>query len=69
MVASESSLTCRRCTQTSVGVVSVAELDEGRAVNSPLVEVPLCVEHLAEVAEVLGFERPGEVRGERGGAA
>jgi len=64
----ESPLACRRCTQTSVGVVSVAELDEGRAANSPLVGVPLCVEHLAEVAEVLGFERPGDVRSNQGRA-
>ena len=62
----ESPLACRRCTHPSVGVVSVAELDEGRAASSPLVEVPLCVEHLGEVAEALGFERPAEVRAERG---
>ncbi len=59
-------LACHRCTHPSAGVVSVAELDEGRAAGSPLVEVPLCVEHLGEVAEVLGFERPAEVRAERG---
>jgi len=64
----ESPLACRRCTQTCVGVVSVAELDEGRAAGSPLLEVSLCGEHLSEVAEVLGFERPGEVKAGTGGA-
>ncbi len=45
---------------------AVAELDEGRAAGSPLVEVPLCVDHLADIAEVPGFEKPGELRAERG---
>jgi hypothetical protein len=68
MSNTESPLTCHRCSQQSVGVVSVAEFDEGRAASAPLMEVSLCVEHLAEVAEVLGFERPGELRVARGSA-
>jgi hypothetical protein len=64
----ESPLTCHRCSQQSVGVVSVAEFDEGRAAGAPLMEVPLCADHLAEVAEVLGFERPGDVRSNQGSA-
>jgi hypothetical protein len=50
-------------------VVSVAELDEGRAAGGPLIEVPLCVDQLADVAEVLGFERPQETWAERGGGS
>jgi hypothetical protein len=65
MTRSESPLACRRCPRPSAGVVSVAELDEGRAAGAPLVEVSLCVEHLAEV---LGFERPGELRAARSSA-
>ena len=57
MTRSESPLACRRCPRPSAGVVSVAELDEGRAAGAPLMEVSLCAEHLAEVAEVLGFEK------------
>jgi len=68
MTDTQAAFTCRRCTHPSVGVVAVSELDEGRAAGSPLVEVPLCVDHLAEVAEVLGFERSGEVRVARGSA-
>ena len=38
--------------------MAVMELDEGRGAST-VAEVPLCVEHLAEVAPVLGFEKPG----------
>ena len=30
--------------------------------SAPLMEVPLCVDHLADVAEALGFERPRVAR-------
>jgi len=63
----ESPLACRRCSRPSVGVISLAELDEGRAASSPLMEVPLCVDHLADVAEALGFERPSVVRSGQAG--
>ena len=66
MSEKRSPLACRRCSRPSVGVVSVAELDEGRAASAPLMEIPLCVDHLADVAEALGFERPGDLRGNGG---
>ncbi len=56
-------MTCARCGARGAGLVSVAELDEGHAAVV-VAEVPLCLEHLAEVAPVLGFERPGALRRE-----
>jgi len=46
--------TCRRCSNPAVGVVAVAELDEGRG-GDFISEVPLCGEHLVDVAEACGF--------------
>ena len=53
---------CQRCGQPPAGLVSVVELDDGRAAGAPLVEAVLCGEHLAEVAGVLGFEGPAAAR-------
>ena len=47
-----------------LAVVAVATLDEGLAAGPPVAEVPLCAEHLGDVAEACGFERPGDLRGE-----
>ena len=60
-MASLDTFVCRRCEQPPVALVSVAELDDGRAAGPPLAEVALCGEHLAEVAAVLG-EGPAAAR-------
>ncbi len=57
--------TCARYAAPPGGVVSVAEIDEGRAARA-LAEVALCVDHLCGVALALGFEPPGDVRAPRG---
>lgn len=57
--------TCYRCPAPPAGVVAVSELDDSRAAGAPVAEVPLCALHLADVAAACGFERPGELRGER----
>jgi len=46
----------------ALGVVAVAELDEGRGADF-VAEVPLCGDHLADVAAACGFDRPGALRG------
>jgi hypothetical protein len=56
---------CRRCAQPPVGLVSVADLDDGRAAGPPVAEVALCGEPAAEVAAVLGFEGPAAAREDR----
>lgn len=52
---------CARCGSPAAGVVGVAELDAGRGLE-PAAEFALCVDHLADVAQALGFERPHELR-------
>ena len=52
---------CRRCSRPAVGVVSVGELDEGQATTT-VAEIPLCTEHLADIAAACGFERPHDLR-------
>ena len=44
-----------------MGLIAVAELDEGLGADF-VAELTLCVEHLGDVAEACGFERPGELR-------
>ena len=53
---------CHRCASPAVGIVALAELDEGRGADF-VAELTLCVEHLGDVAEACGFEWPGELRG------
>ena len=52
---------CHRCASPAVGVVALAELDEGRG-SDFVAGLALCVEHLGDVAEACGFVRPGELR-------
>jgi len=61
--AAQSPPSCRRCTRPAAGVVAVAELDAGRAADF-VSEVALCSEHLGDVAEAMGYERPSDIRGE-----
>jgi len=62
MMAPLSAFVCRRCDQPPIALVSVAELDAGRAAGPPVIQAALCGKHLAEVAAVLGFEGPAAVR-------
>ena len=52
---------CRRCESPAVGIVAVAELDEGLGADF-VAEVALCGEHLGDVAEACGYARPGGLR-------
>ena len=48
---------CHRCASPAVGVIALAEIDEGRGADF-VSEVVLCVEHLGDVAVACGYARP-----------
>jgi len=52
---------CRRCASPAVGIVAVAELDEGRG-GDFISETPLCGAHLVAVAEACGFGQQAELQ-------